>query len=59
MDEDECDSSIIRLFLSVTDITSKLNVVKWWIVGIIVCISIWTLLINLLLLSYIEGLQTL
>ena len=40
MDEDECDSSRIRLFWYVTDIYLNWNVVQWWIVDLFVCIGL-------------------
>ena len=42
MDEDGCDSSIIRFFRSVTKITLRWNVVKWWIVYIFELYGLWT-----------------
>ena len=42
MDEDECDSSRIRLFWYVTKITVGWNVVQSWIVDIFQLYCIWT-----------------
>ena len=41
MDEDGCDSSIIRLFWYVARITFRWNVVQSWIVDIFELYGIW------------------
>ena len=40
MDEDECDSIIIRFFWYVAEITLRWNYVQWWIVDLFVCIGL-------------------
>ena len=49
----------MRFFWYVTDITLSWNVAQWWIVDIFDLYGIWTKWRNVLLLSYIEGLQAL
>ena len=41
MDEDGCDSSIIRFFWSITKINLRWNVLQWCIVDIFELYGIW------------------